>query len=77
MMYIGVSDVSHAMVCKDMASNCRTRFEAGECDLEGSSMIGPGGDCRKMCKDCVSCASGDILCSRRNMRGLRGAGSMA
>ncbi|KAJ9507872.1 hypothetical protein QJQ45_021203 [Haematococcus lacustris] len=45
----------------------------GACETEAETLMGPAGTCRRTCKDCVPCPSGDILCYRRNMRGSRSA----
>eukprot|EP00198_Chlamydomonas_reinhardtii_P009252 XP_001698589.1 predicted protein [Chlamydomonas reinhardtii] len=56
--------------CADTGGNCAARAAAGECTSNMDKMVGPAGECRKSCNDCVDCPAGDILCARRNMRSL-------
>ncbi|KAG2449396.1 hypothetical protein HYH02_005546 [Chlamydomonas schloesseri] len=57
--------------CVDVAANCAERAAAGDCTGPAMDrMVGPAGECRKSCNDCVDCPAGDILCARRNMRSL-------
>ncbi|KAG1660221.1 hypothetical protein FOA52_005090 [Chlamydomonas sp. UWO 241] len=56
-----------AMKCFDEAHDCAERERREGCAAE--SMTGLGGACRKLCKDCVDCASGDLVCGRGNMKG--------
>ena len=66
----GYNAIAKAMECRDLVADCSLQARTGQgCDREG--MVGPGGSCRKTCKDCVQCAAGDMLCGRRNMRGIR------
>ena len=60
-----------AGTCRDMSTGCSARARAGECDVEGSGMVGPGGLCRRACKDCKDCKPGDKACAHMNMDGLR------
>jgi prolyl 4-hydroxylase len=67
----GYNALATAMRCQDEhMADCARRAKEGECEKEHSNMIGPGGECRLTCKDCIVCPAGDILCGRRNMRGL-------
>ncbi|KAJ9508078.1 hypothetical protein QJQ45_021435 [Haematococcus lacustris] len=59
--------------CADTGSNCAAKAKEGACETEAETLMGPAGTCRRTCKDCVPCPSGDILCYRRNMRGSRSA----
>ena len=73
-IYGGQYDTATAIGCRDMADDCSGRARAGECEREGMDMVGPGGLCRKTCKDCTAhCEPGDILCNRRNLQGMRHA----
>ena len=60
-----------ATVCRDIEPDCSRRSRAGDCDLEGSGMIGPGGSCRKTCGDCKDCKGEDEQCQRLNFLGRR------
>ena len=69
--YGGQYNTVNAIACRDMAADCSRRARAGECEGEGTDMVGPGGLCRKTCKDCTAhCEPGDVLCNRRNLRGV-------
>ena len=63
--------IEEAGACKDLRRDCPTRAAAGECDSKAEEMLGPGGACRRACKDCVMCPRGDVICLRRNMNSLR------
>ena len=42
----------------------------GKCETDMEQLVGAGGLCRKTCKDCLNCSPGDVLCMRKNSRGL-------
>lgn len=44
---------------------------AGKCDSDAATLVGSSGTCRRTCGDCVDCPKGDIICLRKNVRGLR------
>lgn len=69
--HMGTYDaMARAMACRDDVDHatCASRARAGECE-SAPDMVGPGGLCRKTCRDCIDCAQGDLLCGRANMRG--------
>jgi prolyl 4-hydroxylase len=67
----GYDPLKQAAECRDEANNCRALVAAGKCDAAPELMLGLAGKCRRSCNDCVDCAHSDIVCLRRNMRGLR------
>jgi hypothetical protein len=60
-----------------MSAGCIPRSKVGECEVEGSGMVGPGGVCRKTCGDCKDFLEGDRWCAHKNMEGLMKAASSA
>lgn len=68
--YMGGFDAEKAQLCTDLAPNCASLAQQDACDTV-ANMTGSGGVCRRTCKDCVDCPAGDLLCTRRNIRGLR------
>ena len=68
-MYGGSYDaLQRAMSCQDVLVDCSRRARIGDCETD-ETLIGPGGTCRKSCRDCIECKAGDLLCGRANMKG--------
>ena len=57
--------------CVDRKPDCAALAEEGLCDSKPEEMVGLGGKCRKSCLDCIDCPETDLICLRRNLRGLR------
>mmetsp|Transcript_28871 Transcript_28871/g.73684 ORF Transcript_28871/g.73684 Transcript_28871/m.73684 type:complete len:352 (-) Transcript_28871:1276-2331(-) len=62
--------LERAAKCADTGHGCADKVASGACDSD-ASLTGPLGTCRKSCGDCEECATGDVICARKNMRSRR------